>query len=82
MRAIARATEDLARRVASHCPRCERPGFGAVERIAGLACADCGAPTRRAKAERWMCPACQYAEERAVAGPAQADPFGCDACNP
>ncbi|KVW96656.1 DUF6671 family protein [Thiobacillus denitrificans] len=61
------ATEDLAKKRSSLCPGCGTPGFWIVERVAGLPCADCGAPTRETREQTDR----QYAE-----------PGRCDACNP
>ncbi len=76
------AAENLVRRLGSRCPACAAPGFWAVERIEGLPCADCGAPTREALADRHGCVACSHREVRERAGPPQADPSRCDRCNP
>ena len=61
------ATEDLVKKLCSLCPTCGAPGFWIVERVAGLPCADCGAPTR---------------ETRERANRQYADPGCCDYCNP
>lgn len=82
MAIIRRAAEDLAARIASACPRCGTPGFWAVERIPGLSCRDCGAPTSVAHAERWSCIASDHAEVRSLGADRQADPRECSICNP
>lgn len=82
MAMIARAAEDLAERVRSRCPECGAPGYALSERIPGLPCADCGAPTRAPRAEVWACLRCDRRETRAVAGTELADPGSCDFCNP
>jgi hypothetical protein len=82
MAIIHKAAEDLARRMQSRCPHCGAPGFWSIERIPGLPCADCGAPTRVAKAEVLGCVRCTTRETRAVGGPGCADPAHCDECNP
>ena len=74
------ATENLRDRLLSCCPTCGAPGFWPVERIPGLPCADCDAPTREPRAEAWGCPKCAYRDERTISG--YADPGGCDVCNP
>jgi hypothetical protein len=74
------ATENLRDRLLSCCPACGVAGFWPVEQIPGLACADCGAPTRESRAEAWRCPKCGYRQERTI--PGSADPGHCDVCNP
>jgi len=81
MRAIKRATLDLVRRWRSPCPICARPGFAMTERLSGLPCADCGAPTIAGRADVWSCEGCGYRDERPVAA-VDADPGLCRACNP
>jgi ribosomal protein L37E len=81
MRNIERAAEALARKLASLCPACGTPGFDAAERVRGLPCADCGYPTREARAEVWRCVRCPHQEVRDTA-PAFADPARCQVCNP
>ena len=78
--AIRLAAENLRDKLLSLCPACGAPGWWPVERIPGLPCADCGAPTREARAETWDCPACGRRETRAL--PGAADPGRCDYCNP
>lgn len=78
---IRRAAEDLRDKLLSRCPDCGAPGYWPVERLPGLPCADCGAPTREARAEVWACPRCERRETRALAAVA-ADPGACDWCNP
>lgn len=83
MAAIGRAAQDLVRLALSGCPRCERPGFDVVERLYGLACAECGLPTRRVRMDIVGCTGCGFREERLpVTGPAPAAPGECDFCNP
>lgn len=80
---IRRAAEDLATKLQSVCPVCGAPGFAAVERVSGLPCADCGAPTRETRAEIRGCVRCDHRETRACAdGRGYADPGRCDFCNP
>lgn len=82
MAAIARATQDLARRYTSRCPACAYPGFAVTERIAGLPCAWCGTPTALPVAEVRGCVACEHREQRPALGPTHADPGLCPRCNP
>jgi hypothetical protein len=81
MEIIRRATEDLVRRMKSQCPLCHSPGYWVAERIPGLACSDCGAPTHEVRAERWACVAGDHTEQRPSTKPA-ADPGNCSECNP
>ncbi len=82
MAMIAQAAADLAARLLSRCPACGTPGYALSERIPGLPCADCGAPTREPRAEVWACLKCPHRETRPLPGEARADPERCDLCNP
>lgn len=82
MRAVARAAADLAARLASHCPRCARPGWWRAGRLPGLPCAWCGTPTAVPRAEVWRCAGCALEEARPLGDGAGADPGACPACNP
>lgn len=76
------AAEDLVKKLRSLCPDCGTPGFWIVERVAGLPCADCGAPTRETRAEILGCLKCAHRETRERADRQYADPGRCDYCNP
>ena len=76
------AAEDLVKKLCALCPACGTPGFGIVERVAGLACADCGAPTRETRAEVYGCLKCAHRETRERGNVEYADPGRCDYCNP
>ena len=81
METIAEAAQDLAHKLCSRCPACGAPGFQLAERVPGLPCEDCGAPTRQASAEIQRCAKCAHQET--VARPeAAAPPERCDYCNP
>ena len=82
MARIREAAVDLAARLASRCPACGAPGYWIVERIPGLPCAECGAPTREARAEVWGCVKCGQRETRERPPTERADPGRCDICNP
>lgn len=82
MDVIRLATVDLAARLNSPCPACGTPGFWIVERLPGLPCADCGAPTREIRADIHGCPKCDHRETRERADAEHADPGRCDYCNP
>lgn len=79
---IRRAAEDLLAKLCSLCPACGTPGYGIVERIGGLPCADCGEPTREVRAERWGCLKCDHGHLRERTDRRAADPGRCDQCNP
>ncbi|KEF41631.1 MAG: hypothetical protein ER33_10170 [Cyanobium sp. CACIAM 14] len=73
----------LVRRIARPCPACGAPGWGLVERLAGLPCGWCGQPTERIRAELWGCAACAHQEEKPRRdGRGSADPGDCPSCNP
>ena len=82
MEMIRQATEDLARKLLSRCPACGAPGFWLIERVGGLPCAACGAPTRETRAEMHGCVKCPHRVTHERAEPPCADPGRCDYCNP
>ncbi|MDP3585565.1 MAG: hypothetical protein Q8R61_10605 [Thiobacillus sp.] len=82
MDVIRLAAVDLAAKLNSLCPACGTPGFQVMERLSGLPCADCGAPTREIRADIHGCLKCAHRETRARAGVEHADPGRCDYCNP
>ena len=81
MRTIAALSRRLGERLARHCPKCDTPGFGGDRPIAGLPCAECGAPTMLPFAIERTCLACgcstQLPSDRSTADPSQ-----CPSCNP
>ncbi|MDP1898977.1 MAG: hypothetical protein Q8K96_00800 [Rubrivivax sp.] len=82
MEVIRLAAKDLAAKLDSACPACGAPGFWVVERLRGLPCADCGAPTQEVRADIYGCLKCAHRETRARVGVEHADPGRCDYCNP
>lgn len=82
MDVIRLAAADLAAKLNSLCPACGAPGFQVMERLSGLPCADCGAPTREIRADIHGCLKCAHRETRARSGVEHADPGRCDYCNP
>lgn len=77
---VARA---LALRAARLCPGCGTPGFGAIAALRGLPCEDCGAPTRRLRAELYGCRKCGFECVRRERPPGlRAAALWCDRCNP
>ena len=82
MRSIDRAAHALARAARSVCPDCGQPGYVAVERVDGLPCGDCGAPTGKARAELLVCAGCGRREERPLGNVPHATAYECALCNP
>ena len=76
------AAEDLVKKLRSLCPACSTPGFWIVERVDGLPCVDCGAPTRETRAEVHGCLKCAHRLTRERTDRQYADPGRCDYCNP
>ena len=81
MRAIRRAMIDLIRKARSPCPDCRQPGFAITERLSGLRCTCCSAPTLLTRADVWTCSSCGLRREQPVAA-IKADPGHCPECNP
>ena len=81
MRAIKRATIDLARRARSPCPGCGRPGYAVTERLPGPPCSWCGEPTLLTKTDVQSCVGCGWRVDRSVEAVAS-DPAHCGECNP
>ncbi len=71
----------LARRLATACPGCHSPGYGAVGERAGLPCRVCGTPTDLALGDVHGCPGCTHTTfvRRTET---TADPGWCPMCNP
>lgn len=82
MENIRRAAEDLAIKLSSVCPVCGTPGYAMIDRLSGLPCGDCGAPTREPRADIWGCLRCDHRETRIRTDAVAADPGRCDRCNP
>lgn len=80
---IAKLAERLARRIATPCPACGTPGFGALRSEAGLPCSECGAMTRLVRAVIHGCVKCGYEEQKPRPdGRSEANPAECELCNP
>ncbi len=81
MKMIGQAAQDLAHKLCTLCPVCNTPGFQIMERVPGLPCEDCGAPTREAKADIHRCTRCGH--QVTVERPGTVSPAGyCNFCNP
>lgn len=79
---IEEAARDLLQRLHSPCPACEAPGYWVSERLPGLPCAACGAPTAKHRAERWACGRCGHRHTVERADRQTAEPAECGRCNP
>ncbi|MBI1393146.1 MAG: hypothetical protein GC152_10445 [Alphaproteobacteria bacterium] len=80
---IGRLAEKLAKRLAQSCPTCDAPGFGAVDKIAGLPCEDCGHESTLIRALVYGCTRCAHREERPRPdGLERSSPTYCLSCNP
>ncbi len=79
---IARAAGDLAQKLMSLCPACGSPGFWSVERIPGLPCEECGAPTNETRAEIQGCRKCPHRVTNVREGSRHAPAARCPRCNP
>lgn len=83
MKSIGLVTKRLALRARRLCPDCGLPGFGPVDVIRGLACADCAAPTPMIKAVIYACRGCSCRTLRHERPETyRADPRYCLQCNP
>ena len=81
MEVIAQASHDLTRKLCTPCPICNTPGFQIVERVPGLPCEDCSAPTWDTRADIHRCARCGH--QVALERPEKTAPAGhCDWCNP
>jgi DNA-directed RNA polymerase subunit RPC12/RpoP len=80
---IAKATEDLVRKLQQLCPNCDFVNFDVVERLKGLPCELCGLPTKVTRANVYRCDRCQFQQEVLFPNKIQvADPMYCSYCNP
>ena len=83
MNVIAEAALKLVELIATQCPLCSAPGFGATEVRPGLPCALCGAPTKAPLLEIHLCKQCGFVKELPFPhGKQKEDPAFCDFCNP
>ncbi|BDX04783.1 DUF6671 family protein [Planctobacterium marinum] len=78
---IAKAAQDLATRLQSHCPECQALDFVVKEAQKGRLCSWCHLPTEQIKATIKVCERCQH-EEIAERFDEPADPGTCQFCNP
>lgn len=79
---IRKATEDLANKMNSVCPKCQTPGFWIKDIKRGLPCNACGLPTDQEIAKIWGCLKCEHEETEGMKVLKFADPSKCSHCNP
>jgi hypothetical protein len=83
MKNIEKATRNLISKISSCCPKCSTPGFTITQRIQGLPCLMCDAPTLLTKSVIYQCKKCGFKQERLFPdGIEFADPGQCIYCNP
>ncbi len=83
MEVIRAAAEKLAKKINSHCPNCNLPGFDVLNTASGLPCSDCGFPTRSVLKQIYACKGCQFEKEIIYPEKKQNEnPMYCDNCNP
>jgi hypothetical protein len=83
MNNIAKATEELVRKLQQFCPHCDFVNFDVVKKIKGLPCEICGLPTQVTRAHIYRCNRCQFQQEVLFPDQVQfADPMYCSYCNP
>jgi hypothetical protein len=74
--------ERLAKKIASLCPNCATPGWGAIEPLFGLLCCECGEESESAaRAYLYGCLKCTHTAEGEVIAES-IDPSRCNWCNP
>ena len=78
---IAKAAEDLIRRLSETCPKCDAFNFVIKEKQSGLPCTLCTLPTEQAKSWTRICDGCSYRSDEIVEQKG-ADPTYCQFCNP
>jgi hypothetical protein len=78
---IAKAAEDLVRRLSETCPQCQAFNFVIKEKQSGLPCTLCTLPTEQAKSWTRICDGCGYHNDEVVTQKG-ADPTYCQFCNP
>ena len=80
---IAKATDDLVRKLQQLCPNCNFVNFDVVEQLKGLPCELCGLPTQVTRAHVYRCDRCGFQQEVLFPNQIQtADPMYCAYCNP
>jgi len=80
---IAKATEDLVRKLQLLCPNCNFVNFDIAKYLKGLPCEICRLPTQVTRAHLYRCDRCHFQKEELFPnGIKTADPQYCNYCNP
>ena len=82
MKAIEKATEQLAENLKKICPGCQIPGFAVTQHVPGLPCKWCQMPTRGIIKTIAKCQKCGYEKVVTDHSDQYQDPMYCDHCNP
>jgi hypothetical protein len=82
MKVIAKATENLVKKIENCCPNCGFPAFQIKERKKGLPCDGCGLPTNSIKSEIYICDRCNFRSEKLFPYGEKAEAMYCQYCNP
>jgi hypothetical protein len=83
MSVIEKATQKLAQKIKSTCPKCKTPGFGITEAKKGLECNLCGLPTNSTLSFIYTCQQCEFKKEEMYPNKKTTeDPTYCNYCNP
>ena len=80
---IKQAANQLAKRLTTHCPSCDLPGFGVLSSVSGLPCKVCSLPTNGTLKRVITCSFCSYKSEILFPNnKMHEDPMYCNYCNP
>ena len=83
MKNIEKATYNLIEKINCLCPKCLTPGFDIIQRIPGLPCEWCSAPTTLTSSVIYKCQKCGFRKEQLFPDGKQfANPAQCMYCNP
>lgn len=83
MKNIEKATCNLIEKIKCLCPKCSTPGFDIIQRIPGLPCEWCSAPTTLTNSVIYKCQKCGFKKEKLFPDGKQfANPANCMYCNP
>ncbi len=83
MKNIEKATYNLIEKINCVCPKCSTPGFDIIQRIPGLPCEWCSAPTTLTSSVIYKCQKCGFRKEQLFPDGKQfASPAQCMYCNP
>ncbi len=83
MQVIGETAQLLLKKLNSHCPSCQLPGFAVTAAEPGLPCSLCGTPSSTALAHLLVCSHCRHQEKVEFPhGKKTEDPQYCQVCNP